>query len=141
MTSGNTIPLIQQVRDALEQFIDAHTDAEGKIAAAASLKLVVGGNAEDRKKQAASMSAQEYEGYSISYASAEIQRQKAVAHLERTEKTLNVLREELAHETAEINRAWAEIADRTAQRYAVIAMTPPARPIVLKHHDTADLPF
>lgn len=116
--------LTEQVRAALEQFIAAHVDAEGKIAAAATLKLSVGGNEADRKKQAASMDAAEYAGYVLHLAEAEKEKQAAVALVERTEKALNVLRELLQRETAEIHMRAADrqfeamtLADTTAMRY------------------------
>jgi hypothetical protein len=127
MTSNGTIPLIDQVRQALDMFTAAHVDAEGKIAAAATLKLTVGGNEADRKKQAASMPTEEYQGYVLHLADAEREKAAAVAHLERTEKALNVLRELLNHEAEQTRLRAADrqfeamtIADTTAQRYAVM---------------------
>lgn len=132
MASTPSIPLTEQVRQALDTFLDAHVEAERKIAAAATLKLVVGGNEADRKRQAASMSKDEYQGYVLHLAEAEKEKASAVALLERSEKELNVLRELLNHETANVNRAWSEIALRTAQVYNEIAMAPPARPIITR---------
>jgi hypothetical protein len=45
---------------------------------------------------------------------------------------LNTLRDVLNNETAALDHATAEISARVAERYAGIAMAPPARPIVLK---------
>jgi hypothetical protein len=142
MTSSTSIPpLTEQVRTALATFTTAHADAENKIAAAATLKLTVGSNEADRKRQAASMSAEEYSGYVLHLTEAEKEKAAAVALLERTEKELNVLRELLQHETANVSRAWAEIADRTAIKYAELQMQPPARVIMHTTHNPDDLPF
>jgi hypothetical protein len=119
---NSTLP--SQVSVALNDFYQAHTDAEGKIAAAATLKLTVGGNEADRKKQAASMPSDEYAGYVLHLADAEKEKAAAVAHLERTEKALNVLRELYAGEVADKHLQAANrtheamtIADTTAMRY------------------------
>lgn len=118
---------ITQVRQALEHFTAAHVDAERKIAAAATLKLTVGSNEADRKRQAASMPAEEYAGYVLHLAEAEKEKAAAVAHVERTEKALNVLRELLQRETADVQQRAADrtfeamtIADTTAQRYVMM---------------------
>lgn len=132
---------IEQVRAALEQFTAAHEDAEGRIAAVATLKLSVGSNEADRKKQQVSMPADEYAGYVASLAEAEKEKAAAVATLERREKELNVLRELLQRETADVNRAWAEIADRTAIKYSELQMQPPARILLPSRHDPNDPEF
>lgn len=120
MSELSTVDLVQQ---ALAAFDEAHRDAEAKIAAAATLKLSVGSNEADRKKQAASMPAEEYAGYVAHYTEAEREKAAAVAHLERVEKNLNVQRELLQHETmlgyryiADERAVTAAVEDTTAQR-------------------------
>jgi hypothetical protein len=130
MSSNRTIPPIEQVRAALVAFTAAHEDAERKIAAAATLKLAVGANESERKERKASTPAEDYAGYVLHLAEAEKEKAAAVAHLERVEKLLNVSRELLIHDTANINRAWAEIACRTAEKYSELQMQPPARVIL-----------
>lgn len=106
---------IEQVQQALGQFTAAHVDAENKIAAVATLKLSVGSNEADRKKQAVSMPADEYAGYVLHLAEAEKEKAAAVATLERREKELNVLRELLNHDTADIGRQTAGLQMEVAQ--------------------------
>jgi hypothetical protein len=123
MTITDQSTTIDLLKQALADFDAAHRDAEAKIAAAATLKLAVGSNEADRKKQAASMPAEEYAGYVAHYADAEREKAAAVSHLERVEKNLNVLREILSHETmtgyryiADERAMTAAVEDTTAQR-------------------------
>jgi 16S rRNA G1207 methylase RsmC len=113
-----------QVREALIAFHTAHLNAEDKIAAAATLKAAVGSNETERKIQKAATPADEYAGYVAHLVDAERVKQSAVAHLERAEKALNVLRELYAGEVADkhlqaANRQFEAmtIADKTAETY------------------------
>lgn len=128
----NTI--LEQLREARAAFDQAHRTHEDAAAAYLDLKRRIGSNEAERKAQKATTPEAEYASCVALMPQVEDDKLAAAAHLERTEKTLNVLREELQHETATINRAWAEIADTTAQRYAMLAMAPPARPIVLRQY-------
>jgi pyruvate formate-lyase activating enzyme-like uncharacterized protein len=136
--------LADQVREALATFQSAHEAAEVAAAAYAHQKRLIGSNEAERKERKAETSADEYSGYVDHLPIVEHNYKAAAAHLERVEKNLNVLRElntrevkdiekaiaELNCKTAEVNRAWAEIADRTAIKYSELQMQPPARIIL-----------
>jgi hypothetical protein len=122
--------LADQVREALATFQSAHEAAEVAAAAYAHQKRLIGSNEAERKERKAETSADEYSGYVDHLPIVEHNYKAATAHLERVEKNLNVLRELLQHDTANINRAWSEIADRTAIKYSELQMQPPARIIL-----------
>jgi hypothetical protein len=103
------------VREARATFNEAHVAAETATARFADLKTKVGSNEADRKTAKANTPEDVYAGYLTDYAAAELDKIAAVAASDRAQKNYDGLREELQHETAEINRAWAEIADRTAR--------------------------
>lgn len=134
----------EQVHEALEAWLEAQQGATNAAAAYAELKSIVGGNEAERKAQQAKTPAEEYELYRMHFADAERAKSITAAAAERSEKVLNVLREVLQAETADTNRATAELAARTADRYAALQMTPPARVVVRVQPtpiDDSDLPF
>lgn len=126
----------QQVHEALDVFLETHEKAQAAAAEWFDLKRRVGGNETERKTARASMPADEYDGYLLHFAEAEKVKDETKAVAERAEKVLNTLRELLQSETADVNRAWAELAARTADTYAGLQMSPPARPIVMRPIDT-----
>lgn len=133
MSSGGIVARMntkEQVHQALDAYLDAHVKATDAAAACFSLKSIVGGNETERKAAKAKMSEDEYAAYLEQYNEAELVKVHASAAAERSEKILNTLRELLNSETAETQRAWAEIADRTAMRYAALQMAPPARVVM-----------
>lgn len=134
--------LLEQVRQARATFDEAHITAETAIARHADLKTKVGGNESERKTAKANTPEDVYAGYLTDYAAAELDKIAKVAHLERVEKNLNTLREELQRETADVMSRASDrqfeaaalliksydrlfeavsISDTTAQRYLMMS--------------------
>lgn len=126
----------QQIHEALESYLDAHTKAQEAAAAWFDLKRTVGGNETERKIAKSTMPDNEYIAYLEQFNAAEKQKIETAAAAERAEKILNTLRELLESETADVNRATAELTVRVADRYADLSLAPPARPIVMRPIDT-----
>lgn len=127
MTSSQTIPLTEQVRQALATFLQAHESAEVAAAVYYDAKRRAGSNEKERTKICADVGDEHYALYLMDLTATESAHKAAVAHLERTEKELNVLRELLNHEAEQTRLRAADryheamtIADLTAQRYAVM---------------------
>jgi hypothetical protein len=147
--------LADQVREALATFQSAHEHAEIVAITYADCKRHAGNNEAERKERRSRMTDEEWADACDAVVIAERDHKMAAAHLERVEKNLNVLRElntrdvkdiekaiaELNCKTAEVNRAWAEIADRTAIKYHELQMAPPARVILTPVPDPNALPF
>lgn len=136
-----TESILAQVREARAIYNQAHVAAETAAARYADLKTKVGSNEADRKTAKANTPEDVYAGYLTDYAAAELDKIAASAASERAQKNYDGLREELQRETADVNRAWAEIADRTAQTYATLQMQPPARVLLPARHDPNDPEF
>lgn len=125
----------QQVLDALAQFDDAHRAAESAAAAWNDIKVMVGTNEQSRKEQQRSMPPETYASLTAECHEAEKVKVAAAAHLERTEKQLNVLRELLQHETAEL---WQTISAERAMTAAMEDTT--AQRLVMVNRKTLDTP-
>lgn len=138
----NNPSLTEQVRQALATFDEAHRAAETAAAAFADAKRLYGSNKDERTQREKETPPQAWLAIVAHFEKCEEAHKAAVAHLERVEKHLNVTRELLQAENAATMRAWAEIADRTAERYAALQMSLPARPVVMRveKQDTT-LPF
>lgn len=118
-----TEPLVDQVRQALVAFHDAQNNATDAAADYLRLKRLIGSNEAERKAAKAATPDDVYAGYVSEFVTVEDAKNETAAHLERTEKQLNVLREMLNHETAVINRETAELRQGTACIEAETALT------------------
>lgn len=141
----------EQVIQALATFQEAHRAAEAAAAEFLDVKRQVGSNEAERKALKASTPADHYEIMVSLLPDAEARHKEAAAHLERTEKNLNVLRELLNSETADkllsysAERAMtATIEDTTAQRYVMASARQVPRFFTTKPpaaDDGSDVPF
>lgn len=111
----------EQLLQALATFDEASQAAEVAAAAFAESKRRVDSNEAERKKAQQDTSPAIYAEWIEQYCVDEATKIEAAAHLERVEKNLNVLRELLNHETAQIERGTAELQDTISQRYAMLA--------------------
>jgi hypothetical protein len=97
-------PLSEQVTAALATYLSAHEQAEVAAAAYGETKRLVGSNEAERKERKASTPADEYAGYVVDLQDAEQNYKSTAAAAERAEKVLNVQRELLNSETADMAR-------------------------------------
>src|SRR5690349_19714375 len=100
MTISPSIPLTDQVNQALAIWLDAQTEATNAAAEYADTKRQVGSNEAERKALKASTPPDHYEIMVSLLPDAENRYKAAAAACERAEKILNVQREMLKYETA-----------------------------------------
>lgn len=114
----------EQVNDALSTWLETQASATAASVAWNDLRQQVGTNDTTRKEAARSMPADEYAQLTALCADAEHNKLITAAESERAEKILNVQRELLQRETAEVTREAVLINTETVKlQYAAAKLT------------------